>query len=62
MEVTKLKYVPFQQWRFKKSFGGYVFPQSPIANNIKQLDLFLYIFPRNQLNLIVTLTNADIKG
>ena len=45
VEGTKLKSVPFCQWRSKTIFGESVFPGSPIAKNMTRLDFFLDISP-----------------
>ena len=42
-------------------FGESIFPGSPISKKIIQLDFFLDIFPRDQLKIVVTLTNAYLK-
>ena len=60
-EGMKLKSVPFCQWKLKTIFGESIFPGSSIANNITKLELFLGIFPRDQLNRIVTLENAELR-
>ena len=60
MDGTKLKSVPFHQWQLKMIFGESVFPRSHISN-MTQLDFFLDILPIYQLDLIVNLTNADLK-
>ena len=60
LEVTELKYVPFGKYQLKAVFGESIFTGSPIAKNMTRLNLFLEIFPRDQLNLIITLTNAEL--
>ena len=41
-------------------FGDSIFPGSPVAKNMKHTDLLVEIFPIYELNLIVTLTNAEL--
>ena len=61
MEGTKLKSVPFRQWQLKTIFGDYFFSGPPLATNMKRTDLFLELSPRYELNLVVKLTNAELR-
>ena len=45
----------------EKIFSESVYPQSNIAKNMTRLELLLDIFPRDQLNLIFTLTNVGLQ-
>ena len=44
----------------EKFFGDYVFPGWPVAKIIIQINLFLDMFPIDELNLIDTVTNVDL--
>ena len=61
VDGKKLKCVPFHQWRFKKILGESFFIGSYIVTNMKRLDLFLDIFPIEELKIIVTLINAELR-
>ena len=45
----------------EKKSGESVFPGSPISKNMTRLKILLGIFPGYQLNLVITLTNADLQ-
>ena len=49
------------KWQLKMIFGASVSPGLSISKNMTQLYFLLEIFPRNKSNLIVTLTNAELK-
>ena len=60
VEGTKLKSVPFCQWKLRTIFGDSVFTGSPDPKNMKWNDFFLEILVIYQLNLIVKLTNVEL--
>ena len=60
-DEKKLKPVPFRQWRLKTIFCDYIFPGSPVTKSMARIDFFLELLPRNELNLIVTLTNVELR-
>ena len=45
----------------KKIFGEYVFPGSSIDKYMTRLYLLLDLLPRDNLNVIVTLTNEELQ-
>ena len=57
MQGTKLKYVTFLRLKFKTIFGGSILPGPPISKNMTGHDFLLELLPRNELKLIVVLTN-----
>ena len=59
-EGEKLKSTPFWQWRRKALFGDSIFPGSPVAKKMTRLELFLELFPRDELNLIDTVLNLSV--
>ena len=54
---TKLKYFTFLQWKLKTIFSESILPGPPISKNMTRHDFILEFFPRNELELIVILTN-----
>jgi hypothetical protein len=60
-ETIKLKSVPRRQWKMTNLFGEDVYPNSPASLRMSRLDFFLLMFPENQLDEMVTLTNRELK-
>ena len=58
---TKLKPVPSWQLLLKTIFGDSAFPGSAVTKRMARLDFFLEMFLRNELNLIITLTNVELR-
>ena len=56
---TKICY--FFQWRLKTIFCESFTPGLPTAKNVTQIYFLLEILPRDRSNLVVTLTNAELK-
>ena len=59
VEETRLKYVPFANGNWKTSLVCLFLFRSLIYKKMTWLELFIDLFPRDQLNLILTLTNAE---
>ena len=51
----------FANGDLKKYLVILFFPVSSVTKRIAQLDFFLEMFPRNELNLIVKLTNVEVR-
>ena len=59
--TIQLRSVPHRQWKVTNLFGEDVYPTSPASLRMSRLDYFLLMFPEDQLDEMVTLTNRELK-
>ena len=56
--TRKMKKVPLRQWAVKDAFGEKVYPGT--NRNLSRLDAFMMLFPREQFNAMIEMTNRNL--
>ena len=53
-----MKKAPIRQWAVKDAFGEKVYPGT--NGNLSRLDAFMMMFPREQFNAMIAMTNSNL--